>query len=123
MTAQLCGLARDRAGLERVNGQGAGALYVSGPQPDRPSRQENLMLKKVLATLIASAFAATVFAQAQPAQPKGQTGTETQKAEPATPVKKQAKAQKKDRTHKPTAKAKAKANGETKSESKSETKK
>lgn len=61
------------------------------------------MLKKVLVTLIASAFTVTAFAQAQPAQPKGQTGAETQKAEPATPAKKQAKGQKK------AAKAKAKA--------------
>jgi len=61
------------------------------------------MLKKVLVTLIVSAFTLTAFAQAQPAQPKGQTGTETQKAEPATPAKKQAKGQKK------AAKAKAKA--------------
>ncbi len=71
------------------------------------------MLKRVLAMLIASAFAASVFAQAQPAEPKGQTGTETQKAAPAKPAKKQAKAQK--RTHKP-AKAKAKANGDAKSD-------
>ena len=66
------------------------------------------MLKKVLATLIASAFATAVFAQAQPAEPKGVTGATTQKAEPA---KKHAKAQKKDRHQKP-----AKAKGEAKSE-------
>jgi hypothetical protein len=72
------------------------------------------MLKKVLVTLIASGFAVTAFAQAQPAQPKGQTGTETQKAEAATPAKKQAKGQKK--AAKP-AKAKAKAKtGEAKPE-------
>ena len=53
------------------------------------------MFKKVLATVIASAFAASVFAQAQPAEPKGQTGTQTQKAQPAKPAKKQAKTQKK----------------------------
>ncbi len=76
------------------------------------------MLKRVLATLVASAFAASVFAQAQPAEPKGQTGTETQKAEPAKPAKKQAKAQK--RTHKP---AKAKAKAKAKSDAKPETNK
>lgn len=71
------------------------------------------MLKKVLVTLVASAFTTVAFAQAQPAEPKGQTGSETQKAQPATPAKKQAKAQKK--AHKPT-KAKAKAKGDAKSE-------
>jgi len=57
------------------------------------------MFKKVLATVIASAFAASVFAQAQPAEPKGQTGTQTQKAQPAKPAKKQKKTQKKAQTH------------------------
>lgn len=75
------------------------------------------MLKKVLVMLVASAFAATAFAQAQPAEPKGQTGTDTQKAQPATPAKKQAKAQKK--VHKPT-KAKAKAKVKAKADAKSE---
>ena len=45
------------------------------------------MLKKLLAALVASAFALSVFAQApksgtEKAEPKGQTGTTTQKAEP-----------------------------------------
>ena len=72
------------------------------------------MLKKVLVTLVASAFTVTAFAQAQPAEPKGQTGSDTQKAQPAAPAKKQAKAQKK-KAHKP-AKAKAKAKADAKSE-------
>jgi hypothetical protein len=81
-------------------------------------RQEILMLRKLLATFVTAAFTATAFAQAQPAEPKGQTGTETQKAQPAAPAKKQAKAQKKARVHKPVAKAKAKAKakGDAKSE-------
>jgi len=40
------------------------------------------MLKKLLVALIASAFAMGAYAQAQKAEPKGQTGTTTQ---PATP--------------------------------------
>jgi Ni/Co efflux regulator RcnB len=73
------------------------------------------MFKKVLATVIASAFAASVFAQAQPAEPKGQTGTQTQKAQPAKPAKKQAKTQKKAQTHKAAPK-----NGAPKAEKKPE---
>jgi hypothetical protein len=40
------------------------------------------MLKKLLVALIASAFTMGAYAQAQKAEPKGQTGTTTQ---PATP--------------------------------------
>jgi len=40
------------------------------------------MLKKLVVALIASAFALGAYAQAQKAEPKGQTGTVTQ---PATP--------------------------------------
>jgi hypothetical protein len=40
------------------------------------------MLKKLLVALIASAFAMGAYAQAQKAEPKGQSGTTTQ---PATP--------------------------------------
>jgi hypothetical protein len=45
------------------------------------------MLKKLLAALVASAFALSVFAQApksgtEKAEPKGQTGVTTEKAEP-----------------------------------------
>jgi hypothetical protein len=57
--------------------------------------------------LIASAFTAAAFAQAQPADSKAQTGTETHKSQPAKPAKKQAKAQKK--SHKTTAKANTKS--------------
>lgn len=73
------------------------------------------MLKKLLVTLVASAFALTAFAQAQkaePAAPKGQTGVATQKAEPATPAKSDktsAKTEKKAKAKKAKAKAKAKA--------------
>ena len=63
------------------------------------------MLKKVLATLIASAFTASVFAQApaQPADSKAPAAT-TEKA----PAKKHAKAQKKAHSH---VSAKAKTGG------------
>ena len=80
------------------------------------------MLKKVLVTLVASAFAASVFAQAQPAEPKGQTGAETQKAQSAKPAKKQAKTHKQAQTHKsaPKSKSKGAAKSATPSETKSE---
>src|SRR3954470_19035108 len=44
--------------------------------------EEKSMLKKLLVALIASAFTMGAYAQAQRAEPKGQTGTTTQ---PATP--------------------------------------
>ena len=70
------------------------------------------MMKKLLVTLIASAFTLTAFAQAQKAEPKGQTGTTTQPATPAKgdkPVKKtKAKTEKKAKA-KTDAKAKAKS--------------
>jgi Ni/Co efflux regulator RcnB len=81
-------------------------------------------MKKLLVMLVASAFAFNAFAQAQkaePAAPKGQTGVETKKAEPATP----AKADKKGTKTKAKAKSKAKS-GEAKAKSdttKSEVKK
>ena len=64
------------------------------------------MLKKVLATLIASAFTASVFAQApaQSADSKAPAATTTEKA----PAKKHAKAQKKAHSH---VSAKAKTGG------------
>ena len=72
------------------------------------------MLKKLLVTLIASAFTLTAFAQAQraePAQPKGKTGVETQKATPATPAK----------GDKPAKKTKAKTDKKAKSDDKAKT--
>jgi hypothetical protein len=41
------------------------------------------MLKKLVVALIASAFALGAYAQAQKAEPKGQTGTTTQAATPS----------------------------------------
>ena len=73
------------------------------------------MLKKLLVTLIASAFTLTAFAQAQkadPAAPKGKTGVETQKADPATPAK----------GDKPAKKTKAKTEGKTDGKAKTEKK-
>jgi Ni/Co efflux regulator RcnB len=68
------------------------------------------MLKKVLVTLIASAFTATVFAQAQSAQPtdpKAQTSAATHKASKKNSTTKTAKAK---------TKAKAKAKNDQKTE-------
>jgi hypothetical protein len=88
------------------------SLKIHGGSLDR-----RISMKKLLAMLIASAFALNAFAQAQkaePAAPKSQTGVETQKAEPATP----AKGEKKASSKKTKSKAKAKAkNGETKAKS------
>jgi hypothetical protein len=73
------------------------------------------MLKKLLVALIASAFAMGAYAQAQKAEPKGQTGTTTQ---PATPPSTSAKgdtkvegktAAKKPRKAKPAKASKTKA--------------
>ena len=70
------------------------------------------MLKKLLVTLLASAFTLTAFAQAPkaqpatPAAPKAQTGVDTKKATPATPSPMSSKGVKKA---KPKAKVKAKA--------------
>jgi len=96
----------------------------------------DLMLKKLLVALIASAFALGAYAQAQkaePAAPKGQTGTATQKATPATPpstsakgdVKAEAKTNGDKKAAKKPAKKTAKAKTEakaTKTEAKKETK-
>ena len=79
------------------------------------------MMKKLLVTLIASAFTLTAFAQAQkaePAAPKGQTGVETKKAEPATPAKGDAKPAKGEKKAKAKAKPKAKAKAKAKSDEK-----
>src|SRR2546423_7812678 len=65
----------------------------------------DLMLKKLLVALIASAFALGAYAQAPKAEPKGQTGTTTQPATP--PSKGEAKA-------KGEVKAQAKTNGDKK---------
>ena len=70
------------------------------------------MLQKLVATLVALAFAVSAFAQAQkatPAEPKGKTGVETQKATPAAPAKGEKKAK---------AKAEKKAKGQAKAEAK-----
>ena len=68
------------------------------------------MLKKLLAALVASAFALSVFAQApksgtEKAEPKGQTGVATEKAQPGKG--------KSDAAKKTTAKSKAKAKAKT----------
>ena len=72
------------------------------------------MLKKLLVGLVASAFALSVFAQApksgtEKAEPKGQTGVTTEKAEPGKG--------KSDKTTK-TAKTKAKPKTEVKADAK-----
>lgn len=63
------------------------------------------MVKKLLVALIASAFALGAYAQAQKAEPKGQTGMTT---EPATPAKteKKAKVAKKSKAKAKSSKAK-----------------
>lgn len=61
------------------------------------------MLKKVLVTLIASAFTVTAFAQAQPVPPKGETGSEKQQPKQHKKAAKPAKA-----------KARVKSTGEAK---------
>jgi hypothetical protein len=68
-----------------------------------PTREEFSMLKKLLVALIASAFALGAYAQAQKAEPKGQTGTTTQ---PATPADGKGEARKAKSSTKKSAKAK-----------------
>ena len=80
------------------------------------------MLKKLLAALVASAFALSVFAQApksgtEKAEPKGQTGVTTEKAEPG---KGKSEAAKKTKAK---AKAKAKTEDATKAPKKKSAKK
>jgi len=80
------------------------------------------MLKKLLAALVASAFAFSVFAQApksgtEKAEPKGQTGVTTEKAEPG---KGKSEAAKKTKAK---AKAKAKTEDATKAPKKKSAKK
>ena len=77
------------------------------------------MLKKLLVAVIASAFAMGAYAQAQkaePAAPKGQTGTATEKATPSAKsdakTDKKAKTSKTSKTKTKTSKAKASAKGE-----------
>lgn len=71
------------------------------------------MLKKLLVALVASAFAMGAYAQAQKAEPKGQTGTTTV---PATPPEKSAKGEVKAKKAK-TAKAKTKSTKTSKAKS------
>lgn len=73
------------------------------------------MLKKVLVALVASAFALGAYAQAEKAEPKGQTGEATQPATPPAqsakgdaPAPKKAKAAKKPRAKSTKAKHPAK---------------
>jgi hypothetical protein len=78
------------------------------------------MLKKLLVALVASAFALSVFAQAPKsgttkAEPKGQTGVTTEKAEPGKGT---AKADPKAAKKTKTAKAKAKKDEAKKDEAK-----
>jgi Tfp pilus assembly major pilin PilA len=67
------------------------------------------MLKKLLVALVASVFATGAFAQAQKAEPKGQTGTATV---PATPPEKSAKGEKKAKPAKKSTAKSSKAKSE-----------
>jgi Ni/Co efflux regulator RcnB len=90
------------------------------------------MLKKLVVALIASAFAMGAYAQAQKAEPKGQTGATTQPATPPSTSAKgdvkpegatKAKRAKSTKSAKPAKSAKAsKATDSSKTEAKKESK-
>jgi hypothetical protein len=103
----------DYALAGRVNQTGARALLEADPIGSPFRKQERPVTKKLLVTLIASAFAVTAFAQAPKSEtaPKAPAATEAKKdAAPAPKAKaKPAKAEKKAKTQKKSTKSKGKA--------------